>query len=107
MVLAFFEAGKVDEIVSIAQATVAIPRGNEPNSVASRRRKDFYDLVASECSRRNLHKEAVEIYEKVLEITPNASYVYDKLASAYIASGEQEKAIRFLQGKLEAENSVL
>ena len=107
MVLAFFEAGKVDEIVSIAQASVAIPRGNEPNSVASRRRKDFYDLVASECSRRNLHKEAAEIYEKVLEITPNASYVYDKLASAYIASGEQEKAIRFLQGKLEAENSVL
>ena len=45
--------------------------------------------------------------KKVLEVSPNASFIYDKLASAYVASGEQGKAIRFLQDMLDAEDSVL
>ena len=106
-VRAFFEAGKVDEIVLIANATIPDPKNNGSSAVTRRRRPYFYELVADECTRRKLHKRAAEIYEKVLEATPNASFFYDKLASAYIAAKEHRKAIRFLQGRLEAENSVL
>ena len=106
-VQAFFEADKIDEIVLIANATISDLKNNGSSAATRRYRPYFYELVANECTRRKLHTRTAEVYEKVLDATPDASFLYDKLASAYVAAKEHGKAIRFLQGRLEAENSVL
>ncbi len=106
-VQAFFEADKIDEIVLIANATIPGPKKNGSSAAMRRYRPYFYEVVANECTRRKLHTRTAEVYEKVLDATPDVSFFYDNLASAYVAAKEHGKAIRFLQGRLEAEDSVL
>ena len=68
---------------------------------------NFAENVARECIRSNYPEGAAEIYEKMLEVNPNNTNMYAKLASAYTASGNRDKAIQFLRTKLEANDSAI
>ena len=96
----FFQAGKAEEIASLAKETIrpSIGRGFGSN---------FAESVARECIRSNYPEGAVEIYEKLLEVNPNNTRTYDQLASAYTASGNRDKAIQFLRTQLEANESAI
>ena len=96
----FFQAGKAEEIASLAKETIrpSIGRGFGPN---------FAESVAQECIRSNYPEGAVEIYEKLLEINPNNTRTYDRLASAYTAAGNRDKAIQFLRAQLKANESAI
>ena len=96
----FFQAGKAEEIASIAKGTIrpSIGRGFGPN---------FAESVARECIRSNHPEGAVEIYEKLLEVNPNNTRTYDQLASAYTAAGNRDKAIQFLRTQLKDSESAI
>lgn len=94
----FFDADKVDEIVALTKEILGPPR----RASFSRR---FATEVAERCLESNLPREASEIYEKLV-IDTTDSYTYNKLASAYSAAGEHEKAIEFLRSKLESPDSA-
>ena len=89
----FFQAGKVDELVSLAREMI-VP------SVGRNFGNDFARSVARECMDNNRAKAAIELYEKIVEVQPNQYYTYRDLASAYAAAGDPEKAIQFLREKL-------
>ncbi len=91
----FFQADKVDELVSLAKEMI-VP------SVGRNFGNDFARSVARECIDNNRAKAAIELYEKIVEVQPDQSYTYNNLASAYAAAGEPEKAIQFLREKLDA-----
>ena len=89
----FFQAGKVDELVSIAVGMIA-------PSIGQNFGNEFAESAAQECMKNNNLKAAIEIYEKIVEVQPNRYYTYDELASAYAAAGEREKAIQLLREKV-------
>ena len=59
-------------------------------------------MAAEQCTRNNNAKAAVEIYEKMVE--RDWERTYQQLVSAYVASGQRDKAIQFLRGKLRTRN---
>ena len=89
----FFQASKVDELVSLAKEMI-VP------SVGRNFGNDFARSVARECMDNNRAKAAIELYEKIIEVQPDQT-TYNDLASAYAAVGEPEKAIQFLREKLD------
>ena len=96
----FFQAGKVDELVSLAKEMIVPSIGRSFGN-------DFASSAARQCIENNNAEAAVELYEKIVEIQPNQYHTYRDLASAYAAAGEPEKAIQFLRGKLESEDTQL
>ena len=96
----FFQAGKVEELVSLATEMIT-------PSVGQNFGNDFAQSAAQQCIENNNPEAAVKIYEQILEVRPNQRHTYADLASAYAASGEREKAIQFLREKLVAENSAV
>ena len=93
----FFQAGRVDELVSLALGMISPSIGQSFGN-------DFAGNAAQQCIENNNPKAAIEIYEKIVEVQPNRHYTYDDLASAYAAAGEREKAIQFLREKAETED---
>ena len=93
----FFQAGKVDELVSLAVGMIS-------PSIGQNFSNEFAESAAQECMENNNPKAAVEIYEKIVKVQPNRYYTYNQLASAYAAVGEPEKAIQLLREKLETED---
>ena len=96
----FFQAGKVDELVSLAKEMI-VP------SIGRNFGNDFARTAARQCVDNNNAEAAVELYEKIVEVQPNQYHTYRDLASAYAAAGEPEKAIQFLRGKLESGDTQL
>ena len=96
----FFQADKVEELVSLAKGMIAPSFGRNFGN-------DFARSAASQCMQNNNPKAAAEIYEQMLNAQPNQHNMYAELASAYAASGEREKAIRFLRDKLEADSTPI
>ena len=90
----FFEARKVDELVSLAKEMIGAP-AKQTSSIS------FVEEVAEQCMRRNLPKAAIEIYEKIIESDSTWMNMYLALASAYDAAGQRDKAIQFLRENLE------
>ncbi len=96
----FFNAGKVDELVSLAKEMI-VP------SVGLNFGNAFAQGVANQCLESNRPKAAIELYEKIIAVQPNLPQTYTTLASAYAAAGEREKSIQLLRQKLEAKDTVL
>ena len=96
----FFQAGKVDELVSLAKEMIVPAIGRSFGN-------DFARSAARECIDNGNAAAAVELYEKIVEVQPNQYYTYRDLASAYAAAGEPAKAIQFLRGKLESGDTQL
>ena len=94
----FFQAGKVDELVSLAVGMIS-------PSIGQNFSNEFAESAAQECMENNNPKAAIEIYEKMVEVQPNRYYTYDELASAYAAAGEIEKAIQLLREKVTTEDT--
>ena len=94
----FFEAGKVEELVSLAKVMIAPSFGRNYGN-------DFARNAAYQCTQNNNPKAAAEIYEQIIKAQPNQHHMYADLASAYAASGEREKAIQFLREKLESDGA--
>ena len=91
----FFKAGEVNTLVSTVKEMLETgPRygGNY----------DFARMAADQCNRNNNPKAAVEIYEKMAE--RDWERTYQQLVSAYVASGQRDKAIQLLRSKLRTEN---
>ena len=100
MVETFFQAGKVDELVSMAKDMIA-------PSVGGTHVNYFAQNVAEQCLQNNHAQAAVQIYEKMYEILPDEHGTYTNLASAYAAAGEREKAIDFLREKLRTDSTKI
>ena len=96
----FFQAGKVDELVSIVKDMIA-------PSVGRTYVNYFAQNVADRCIENNNARAAVQIYEKIHEVLPDGHNTYANLASAYAAAGEREKAIEFLREKLDTESATI
>ena len=96
----FFQAGKIDELVSLAKEMIVPSVGRNSGS-------DFARSIARRCIENNNAKAAIELYEKIIAVHPNRYYQYRDLASAYAAAGEPEKAIQFLREKLETGDTRL
>ena len=96
----FFQAGNVDELVSLAKEMI-VP------SIGRNFGNDFARSAARQCIDNNRAEAAIELYEKIVEVQPDQYYTYRDLASAYAAAGEPEKAIQFLREKLETKNKGL
>ena len=94
----FFSAGQVDELVALAKDMI-VP------SVGTNYGNFFAESVARQSLENNNPKAAIELYEKIIAVQPNAAS-YTALASAYVAAGEREKAIKFLREKLEAKDTA-
>ena len=100
MMETFFQAGKVDELVSIAIDMIG-------PSVGQSFGNDFAQNVARQCIENNNGKAAVEVYEKIIEVEANRHNTYADLASAYAAAGEREKGIQFLREKLRTDSTTI
>jgi len=96
----FFQAGKVDELVSLTKDMMR-------PTVGTNFSLSFAYSVADRCLQNNRPREAVEIYERVLEINPNDSYACRQLATAYASAGERERAIQFIREKLESDDPMI
>ena len=96
----FFQAGKVDELVTMVKDMIA-------PSVGQTYVNYFAQNVAERCLENNNAKAAVQIYEKIHEVLPDRHNTYANLASAYSVDGEREKAIEFLREKLESESATI
>ena len=96
----FFQAGKVEEMVSLAKGMITPSFGQNFGN-------EFARQAADQCMQNNNPQAAVEIYEQFLEVQPNEHNTFANLASAYAASGEREKAVQFLRENLEAEDSSI
>ena len=96
---AFFQADKVDELISLTKELI-LPVGQYAGN-------DFTQKVARRCLESNRPEAAVEIFEKILAVHPNWNYVYRELADAYAAIGKHEKAIQFLQESQEIDKTGL
>ena len=94
MIEGFFQAGKVDQLVSLAMRMISPSIGQSFGN-------EFAESAAQECMKNNDPKAAIAIYEKIVEVQPKRYYTYDELASAYAAAGEPEKAIQLLHEKVE------
>ncbi|HID55353.1 TPA: tetratricopeptide repeat protein, partial [Candidatus Poribacteria bacterium] len=96
----FLRAGKVDELVSLAKDMIRPTPGSNFGLYFAR-------TVARRCLENNRPKEAVEIYERILRINPNDSYICNQLATAYASAGKREKAIQLIRGRLESDDPTL
>ena len=96
---AFFQADKVDELISLTKELI-LPVGQYAGN-------DFTQKVARRCMESNRPEAAVEIFEKIIAVHPNWNYVYRELADAYAAINEHEKAIQFLQESQAADKTGL
>ena len=96
---AFFQADKVDELLSLTEELI-LPVGQYAGN-------DFTQKVARRCMESNRPEAAVEIFEKIIAVHPNWNYVYRELADAYAATGKHEKAIQFLQESQAADKTGL
>ena len=90
MMRTFFQAGKVDELISLAKGMISPSIGQSYGN-------EFAISVAWQCMENNNPKAAAEIYKKIIEVQPNRHDLYSELASAYAAASEREKAIQFLR----------
>ena len=90
---AFVAAGKMDELISLTKEVI-LPVGQYAGN-------DFTQKVARRCLTEKRPQDAVEIFEQILQVHPNWNYVYQELASAYVAAGDPEKAIQYLTEKQE------
>ncbi len=90
---AFVAAGKIDELISLTKELI-LPVGRYAGN-------DFTHKVAQRCLTEKRPQEAVEIFEQILQVHPKWDSVYQELASAYVATGDPEKAIQYLTGKQE------
>ena len=95
----FFSAGQVDALVSLAKDMI-VP------SVGMNYGNFFAEGVARQSLENNNPKAAIELYEKIIAVQPNDASSYTALASAYVAAGEREKAIKFLREKLQAKDTA-
>ncbi len=95
----FVQAGKIDELVSLAKEMIAPSIGRNFGN-------DFAQTAASRFMDSNA-EAAVEIYEQIIKVQPNQLYTYRDLAAAYTAAGEPEKAIQRLREVLETEDTKL
>jgi len=95
----FVQAGKVDELVSLAKEMI-VP------SVGQNFGRQFARSAARSCIRSDNPKAAIKIYKKFIEVYPNQSSTYQDLASAYVAAGERENAIQLLRGRLTTGNTM-
>ena len=96
---AYFQVGKVDELIALTKDLI-LPVGQYAGN-------DFTHKVAQRCLSNNRPEAAVEIFEKIIAVHPNWNYVYRELADAYTATGNYEKAIRFLQESQDADKTGL
>ena len=96
---AFFQADKVDELIALTKDLI-LPVGQYAGN-------DFTHKVAQRCLSNNRPKAAVEIFEEIIAVHPNWNYVYRELADAYAATGDPEKAIRFLQESQDVDKTGL
>ena len=96
---AFFQADKVDELIALTKDLI-LPVGQYAGN-------DFTHKVAQRCLSNNRPEAAVEIFEKIIAVHPNWNYVHRELADAYAATGDPEKAIRFLQESQDADKTGL
>ncbi len=85
---AFVHAGKIDELVSLTKEIIQ-PVGRYYGD-------EFAIAVARRCLAEKRTKEAIELFEKILEVQPNRNYQYQELATIYAKNDEPEKAIQFL-----------
>ena len=90
---AFVAAGKIDELISLTKELI-LPVGRYAGN-------DFTHKVAQRCLTEKRPQDAVEIFEQILQVHPKWNYVYQELASAYVATGDPEKAIQYLTEKQE------
>ncbi len=90
---AFVAAGKIDELISLTKELI-LPVGRYAGN-------DFTHKVARRCLTEKRPQDAVEIFEQILQVHPKGNYVYQELASAYVAAGDPEKAIQYLTEKQE------
>ena len=90
----FLQAGKVDELVSLAMGMISPSIGQSFGN-------EFAEGAAYQCLENNNPQAAAKIYEKLVEAEPNRHYRYRDLASTYAAAGEHEKAIQLLREKVE------
>ena len=88
---AFVEAGKMDELIALTKEII-LPVGQSAGN-------DFTQKVAQRCLTEDRPQDAVEIFEKILEVHPSWDYIHRELASAYLAAGDPEKAIQYLTQK--------
>ena len=93
MMNTFFQAGKVDELVSLAEGMISPSLGQSFGT-------EFAISVAWQCLKNSNPKPAAAIYEKIVEVQPHQDDLYSELASAYAAAGKREKAIQFLRKKV-------
>ncbi len=96
---AFFQAGKVDELIALTKDLI-LPVGQYAGN-------DFTQKVARRCLSNNRPEAAVDIFEKIIEVHPDWNYVYRELADAYAAIDDHEKAIQFLQESQSADKTGL
>ena len=96
---AFFQADKVDELISLTKELI-LPVGQYAGN-------DFTQKVARRCMESRRPEAAVEIFEKIIAVHPNWNYVYRELADAYAAIDAHEKAIQFLQESQAADKTGL
>ncbi len=90
---AFVSAGKIDDLISLTK-NIILPVGKYAGN-------DFTAVVARRCLAENRPKDAIELFEKILEVHPKWNYLYQELASVYAKNGEPEKAIQYLTAKQE------
>ncbi|MDE0300360.1 MAG: tetratricopeptide repeat protein [Candidatus Poribacteria bacterium] len=97
VIRAFFDAGKVNEIVALAKKKIELSSGHDFSHTLA-------NGVASVCLQRNQPGMAVEIYDSLFSIQP---YHFWKLLSAYTAAGDFDNASRLLWNELESGDSPL
>ena len=97
VIRAFFDAGRVNEIVAVAKKKIDLSSEHSFSHT-------FANGVASVCLQRNQPRMAAEIYESLFTIQPHHFW---KLLSAYTAAGDFDLASRLLWKELESDDSPL
>ena len=94
---AFVHSDKLDELITLTKEIIR-PVGRYYGD-------EFTIVVARRCLAEKRTKEAIELFEKILEVQPNRKYQYQELATIYAKNGESEKAIQFLTEMYEQEKT--
>ena len=94
---AFFDAGKVNEIVALAKKKIELSLGHSFNH-------DFANGVASVCLQKNQSRKAAEIYELLVSIQPHR--IWD-LISAHTTAGNLDTASQLLWNAVKSKDSSI
>ena len=96
MIKIFIQAGEINQLVSVVKDMIdeKTPYGY---------RNEFARRVARHFIQSKNPKPAIDIYEKMLELGLD-SVVHENLVSAYINTGEREKAIELLRERLKTDS---